>query len=199
MIGLYGHLGHDFEWKVYSHDRPDPTCALLARGLAAGDSETLLVLDLDAADLPVQPLADVGLARLADDAPLDDLLAVQDAVWGGDHRWLIEALARERRGDPRRLSIWQASAEGRSVANAWVRYVGDSRFASFWGGSTLPALRGRGIYTQLVAHRAAEAKARAIRFAYVEASPDSRPILERLGFAALATVTGYVWRPETRR
>jgi GNAT superfamily N-acetyltransferase len=197
-IGLYAGLGHAFEWKIYGHDQPDPASALLARGLVATEPETLVVLDLHGGDVPIRPLPGIEVARMAQDAPLDEIGAVQDAVWGGDHRWLIEALASERRGGPSRLTIWQAMAEGRPVANAWVRYVKDSRFASFWGGSTLPAWRGRGIYTQLVARRAAEARARGIRFAYVEASEDSRPILERLGFTALSRVTGYVWRPEAR-
>jgi hypothetical protein len=34
-----------------------------------------------------------------------------------------------------------------------------------------------------------------IRYLQVDASPDSRPILERLGFLALTTTTPYIWRP----
>jgi GNAT superfamily N-acetyltransferase len=195
-IDRYAALGHTFEWKVYGHDRRDPAPALLARGFAPADAETLVVLDLDStAAPPVRPLPGVVIERLADDAPLGGVLAVKDAVWGGDHSWLIGALARERAHDPSSLSIWQAVADGRPVANAWVRFVRGSRFASFWGGATLPAWRGRGIYTQLVAQRAAEARGRGARFIYVEASDDSRPILERLGFIALAAVRGYEWRP----
>jgi GNAT superfamily N-acetyltransferase len=120
---------------------------------------------------------------------------VKDAVWGGDHGWLVAALTHERGFDPQALSVWEARAAGEPAAYAWVRFVRGSRFASFWGGATLPAWRGRGIYTQLVARRAAEARGRGARFIYVEASEDSRPILQRLGFRALGRVTGYIWAP----
>jgi hypothetical protein len=32
-----------------------------------------------------------------------------------------------------------------------------------------------------------------VRYLYVDASPDSRPILERLGFVVVTTTTPYVW------
>ena len=55
--------------------------------------------------------------------------------------------------------------------------------------------RGRGIYRALVARRAAIAQERGIRYLQVDASDDSRPILERLGFTPLTTSTPYIWRP----
>jgi GNAT superfamily N-acetyltransferase len=64
-----------------------------------------------------------------------------------------------------------------------------------WGGGTLPAWRGRGIYRALVAYRAGLAAARGYRYLQVDASPDSRPILERLGFVRLARTTPYIWEP----
>jgi hypothetical protein len=39
------------------------------------------------------------------------------------------------------------------------------------------------------------AAARGYRYLQVDASDDSRPILERLGFVALATTTPYLFRP----
>ena len=41
----------------------------------------------------------------------------------------------------------------------------------------------------------AEAQARGCRLLEVDASDDSRPILERLGFTAVTTTTPYVWTP----
>ncbi|HEX6921630.1 MAG TPA: GNAT family N-acetyltransferase, partial [Actinomycetes bacterium] len=68
-------------------------------------------------------------------------------------------------------------------------------FASLWGGSTLAEWRGRGIYKALVSRRADEAAERGFRYLQVDASDDSRPILERLGLRKLTTTTPYVWRP----
>jgi len=39
------------------------------------------------------------------------------------------------------------------------------------------------------------AASRGVPYLYVDASPDSRPILERLGFVAVTTTTPYVWSP----
>ena len=59
----------------------------------------------------------------------------------------------------------------------------------------LPAWRGRGIYRALVARRAQLAAERGRRYIEVDASDDSRPILERLGFVPVTTTTPYIWSP----
>ena len=64
-------------------------------------------------------------------------------------------------------------------------------FAGLWGGATLPAWRGRGVFRSLVAHRAALASTRGFRYLQVDASADSRPILRRLGFVELGTTTPF--------
>ena len=81
------------------------------------------------------------------------------------------------------------------VSAGWIRFPSGTDFATLWGGATLPAWRGRGIYRALVAHRAKLAAGRGRRYIEVDASDDSRPILERLGFVAVTTTTPYVWSP----
>ena len=66
-------------------------------------------------------------------------------------------------------------------------------FASLWGGGTLPDWRRRGVFRSLVAHRAAIASAAGFRYLQVDAMPDSRPILKRLGFVELATTTPFIY------
>ncbi len=46
-----------------------------------------------------------------------------------------------------------------------------------------------------MARRAEAATERGVRYLQVDASDDSRPILERLGFVAVTTTTPYVWDP----
>jgi GNAT superfamily N-acetyltransferase len=81
------------------------------------------------------------------------------------------------------------------VCAGWVRFPAGTEFATLWGGATLPAWRGKGIYRALVAHRAGLAAQRGRRYVEVDASDESRPILERLGFVAVTTTTPYVWSP----
>lgn len=49
------------------------------------------------------------------------------------------------------------------------------------------------MFRALVAYRAARAAARGFRYLQVDASPDSEPILRRLGFVRLATTTPYTY------
>jgi GNAT superfamily N-acetyltransferase len=114
-----------------------------------------------------------------------------------DHSW-IDALADERAADPQGLSIFVAEAGDRTVGDGWVRFPSGTEFATFRGGFTLPAWRRRGIYRALVAHRAKLAAERGRRYIEVDASDESRPILERLGFVAVTSTTPYVWSPPTR-
>jgi len=76
-----------------------------------------------------------------------------------------------------------------------VRFEQGTEFATLWGGGTLPAWRRRGIYRATVQHRANLAAARGFHFIEVDASDDSRPILERLGFVAVTTTTPFGWSP----
>jgi GNAT superfamily N-acetyltransferase len=88
-----------------------------------------------------------------------------------------------------------AEAGDELVAAAWIVFRPGTEFAGLLGGSTREAWRGRGIYRALVARRAALARARGVRYLQVDASDDSRPILERLGFAGVTETTPYVWAP----
>src|SRR5439155_1478176 len=107
----------------------------------------------------------------------------------------LDDLGEERAADPDGLRIFVAEAGDVVVCAGWVRFPSGTEFATLWGGATLPAWRGRGIYRALVAHRARLAADRGCRYLEVDASDDSRPILERLGFAAVTTTTPYVWSP----
>jgi GNAT superfamily N-acetyltransferase len=95
------------------------------------------------------------------------------------------------------MRVYVAEADGQQVSAAWIRFVPGTDFAGLWGGATLKEYRGRGIYKALVAVRAADAIERGYTYLQVDASDDSRPILERLGFVAVTSTTPYIWRPST--
>ncbi|HEY5836992.1 GNAT family N-acetyltransferase, partial [Streptomyces sp.] len=97
------------------------------------------------------------------------------------------------RGDDT-LSMVVALAGDLPVSAARMEFHPGTDFASLWGGGTAPPWRGRGIYRALVAHRARIAAARGYRYLQVDASDQSRPVLERLGFTALSVTTPYLKR-----
>ena len=120
---------------------------------------------------------------------MTDLIAVLAAK--------VDALESERAADPAAITIVVAEAGAEVVCAAWVRFAEGTDFASLWGGGTLPAWRGRGIYRAIVAYRANLAATRGFRYLQVDASDDSRPILERLGFVPVTTTTPFIWSPPT--
>jgi GNAT superfamily N-acetyltransferase len=126
---------------------------------------------------------------------LERIAAMEEAVWGTDRSHLVTGLAREIEADPQSITIVVAEAGDTVVSAAWVRYQAGTGFASLWGGATLPEWRRKGVYRALVAYRARLAEQRGKTLVQVDCSPDSRPILERLGLFAVTTSTPYVYTP----
>ena len=114
-------------------------------------------------------------------------------MWRRSWDWFVpEMTGRLTAPDPTHLVL--AESGGRVVAAAWLLPMPGTSVAGLWGGSTLPAFRGRGVYSALVRARANEAARRGYRLLQVDASTDSRPILERAGLVAVGTTTPYRWR-----
>jgi GNAT superfamily N-acetyltransferase len=136
----------------------------------------------------------VAIREVRERSDFARIAKLEESVWGEDHGWLDD-LAEEREADPAGLRIFVAEAGDLAVCAGWMRFPSGTEFVTFWGGATLPEWRGRGIYRALVAHRAQLAAERGRRYIEVDASDDSRPILERLGFVPVTTTTPYIWSP----
>ena len=145
------------------------------------------------------PLPDaVRLREVTERADMDRIAAMESAVWGADRSHLASGLERELAADPSGTTVVVAEADsGEVVCAGWIRYIQGTAFGTLWGGSTLPAWRERGIYKALVAYRAHLATTRGYALLQVDASDDSRPILQRCGFVAVTTTTPYVFTPST--
>jgi GNAT superfamily N-acetyltransferase len=183
----------EWEWKHYSYDRPaDLPRRLLAAGFTAEPAEALMVAEIE--DLPrdVPPPAGVELRAVTEPRGVDALVRVHDEVFGDDHAALgRDLLVRLARCPPTVAGI-VAMAGDTPICAGRVEFHSGTEFASLWGGGTVRAWRGRGIFRSLVAYRAALASVRGFRYLQVDASPQSRPILERLGFVELATTTPFI-------
>lgn len=129
---------------------------------------------------------------MVDEHDADALVSVGDEVFGGDHAAISRHILAGVAQFPPTIEAVVAWAGSTPVSAARVGFNAGTDFAGLWGGGTLPSWRGRGVFRSLVAHRAALAAARGFRYLQVDASPDSRPILERLGFVQLATTTPFV-------
>jgi GNAT superfamily N-acetyltransferase len=192
--------GEAVEWKTHGHDLPaDLTNRLCAAGFVPEEQETVLIGPArELAATPVLPDG-VVLRQVTADTDMHRIAAMESAIWRQDWSWLGDDLIARITAAPDEIAVLAAEADGRVVSAAWLVFRAGTEFAGLWGGSTLPAWRGRGIYRALVAARAELAIARGVRFLQVDASGDSAPILRRLGFHTVTTTTPYVWCTGTAR
>jgi GNAT superfamily N-acetyltransferase len=136
--------------------------------------------------------------RVTGAAGLADYLAVATAVWRerpGYAGWLEQEL----HDHPNEISLHVAYVEGVPVAGARASYPRDSQFAGLWGGATLPAHRGKGLYRALVKARAILAAQRGFTYLMVDALETSRPTLARFGFERLSASRPCLWSPPLTR
>lgn len=186
-IAYFEKLGRDVEWKVYNHDTPANLKARLAKyGFEVGEAEALMALDIENAPAFLLQSPKVPVRRITDPAQVDEILSVQRKVWAGeDYSDLGHQLKTDLQDRPEILSVYAVIMDGMPVSSAWIYYHPGTQFADLWGGATLPAYRGRGVYSSLLAARTQEARQRGFRFLTIDASPMSRPIVTKHGFMFL--------------
>jgi GNAT superfamily N-acetyltransferase len=196
QVRVFAERRERFEWKLHAHDLPDDLAQrLVDAGFVPEDEESVMIALVAAVAAEPRLPDGVRLLEVGERADLDRIAAMEEAVWHDNRRWLADSLEAERAVDPDALTIVVAESDTDVVCAAWVRFAAGTEFATLWGGGTLPTWRSRGIYRAIVAYRANLAAARGFRYLQVDASDESRPILERLGFVAVTTTTPYIWSP----
>ena len=196
QIAFFAELGQGFEWKLHGHDLPaDLPERLRAAGFEPEELETVVIARVE--DIAAEPVLPEGvmLREVTERDDLERIARMEERVWDQEHSWVAEMVESERAADPESIRAFVAEARREVVCAAWIRFPPGTEFGTLWGGATLPEWRRRGIYRATVAHRANLAAERGCRYLEVDASDDSRPILERLGFVPVTTTTPYVWRP----
>ncbi|MER5197403.1 GNAT family N-acetyltransferase [Streptomyces sp. NPDC002755] len=189
--------GEAVEWRLRVHDTPaDLPDRLSAAGFTPHPPSTVLIGPVaeTAVRRPVLP-GGVTLRQVSADADLHAVAALQSAIWGLDLSGLGDDLIARIGAAPRDTVVLVAEAGGEMVSAAWLVFRPGTQFATLLGGSTLVQWRRRGIHRALVDARVALAAERGIPYLHVDASPDSAPLLRRLGFRTITTMTPYVWTP----
>lgn len=192
QVRAFTGLGLGFEWKSYSHDRPaDLGARLLRAGFVPQEPETLMIAEV--AGQPREPVLPEGLRiePVRDEESLELMIRAHRESFDETRSSLEERLRHQLRQDPDGLTALVVLAGDRPVCGARMEFHTGTRFASLWGGGTVPEWRGKGVYRATLAYRAGLAAARGYDFLQVDASPNSRPILARLGFRALSVTTPY--------
>lgn len=198
QIARFQSIPQDFEWKVYDYDLPpDLIGRLRRRGFEIDEPEALLVLELSAGVEALSRPVPATLVPVHDPAEIDTVIALENEVWGTDHSELGERLKKDLQEYPELLSVYISYQAQQPASAAWTYFHPGTRFASLWGGATLPQFRRQGHYSRLLAARAQEAVQKGFSLLTVDASPQSRPILEKHGFQFLAFSTPCRWSART--
>jgi hypothetical protein len=187
QVEHYRALGAEVEWKAYSHDTPADLLQRLERhGFRVGERESVVVLDLSQppAWLSQRPRHRVLRVTRAEHVRLFESVALQGGGAGRAH--IAAALTRGiEAGSTDHVGYVAFDADvPASIGRLHTKAA--SAFGGLYGGFTLEAHRGRGLYQATVAERARDALRLGARHLRVDALPTSQPILERLGFVKVA-------------
>jgi hypothetical protein len=187
------------EWKYYTHDLPkDLPQRLIAAGFVPDEEECLLIGDIAELQSDVVLPAGIRIREITERADLERMQAMEEEVWGYSHDWLPDALSADiaNPDEPGTVIVAETDEDDpKMVCGSWIRLHTGTDLASLWGGSTLAEWRGKGIYRAHVAYRRNLAAERGYKYLQVDASPDSRGILARLGLRPVSVTVPYIWKP----
>ncbi|CCI54748.1 GNAT family N-acetyltransferase [Nostocoides jenkinsii] len=194
----FGGLGIPLEWKTYTYDEPaDLGDRLIAAGFSRGDDEALMLGELTDLARDVAPPAGVTIRRVATRGDQRRIRALYDLVWDGAWGQASDDSSRDAEPvatDPAESALLaEESLNGPVLCAARVNLTSGTEFAGMWGGSTHPDWRRRGLFRAMLAERARWALAQGYRYARVDASPDSEPILRSLGLHRVSTTVPYAY------
>lgn len=186
-------------WKLYAHGAAPAAlrAALLDRGFAEHDHCTLMMVPVD---MLVQTLAAsckhetrLQVRQLTTVKDLDAYQSIWDDVWpdAPNARYVDDYRVRVEQNDGGVVFFAGFADDHEPVSAGYLFHHPGHPIGLLCGGSTKVAWRRQHAYTSMLAARAGCALERGAAYLAVEASPESKRILERLGFAPLSTLAFY--------
>ncbi len=181
-------------WRVHADDSPRDALAacLLANGFAR-DADTTQhfvsprVLQSNTANATAP--AGIEIRELVSPLELEAYAGVWKDVWPDmpndryvhDYQLLMES-------GERGLRFWAAFEGVLAVSTAYINHPPGFPMALLCGGATRKKYQKRGIYHALIASRARAAAQTGVETLCVDASGESAPVLQKLGFVAQLSV-----------
>ena len=186
-------------WKLYAHAAaPDALrVALLDRGFIENDHCTLMITPVDslahALAATSSQVMKIQVRELTTAKQLDAYQNIWDDVWpdAPNARYVDDYRVRIEQKDEGVIFFAGFAEDGNPVSSGYLFHHPGQPIGLLCGGSTKAAWRRQHAYTAMLAARTHAARERGIKFLATEAKPDSRPILERLGFMPLSTLAFY--------
>lgn len=190
-------------WKLYGHDVAHDAlrAALVARGFSENEHCTLMACSVD--DLvahfkttPIEVTPALDVRELTTPQSLDAYQEIWDDVWpdAPNGRYVDDYRDRLVRRDPGIVffaGFDGHAADAEPVTSGYMFHHPGAPYALLCGGTTKSKWWRQHAYTAMLTARAIRAQQRGARYLAVEASAASRPILERLRFVPLSTLTFY--------
>lgn len=182
---LEAHAGGSSLWHLNAmSDTPAMREALIRAGYVEGDMHGAYAIDTSS--YARRPTGEIDVLRVE---TLDDLRAlyeVHDAVFGADREISPQDLARELEactGPRPRVNRFIAFRSGEPAGIGSMTFFDELDICLIWAGAVIEAHRSQGVYTALLAARAAASAERRITRLGLYARVDtSAPIVEAQGF-----------------
>jgi hypothetical protein len=186
-------------WKVYAHDTPAKSLEekLVASGFKPEEPSALLIASVsaicDALGTKRNDVNTLNVRELDSAASLDTYLEIWNDVWpdSPNERYVNDYRALVADRDPGVTFFAGFSGNNEPVTSGYMFHHPNDPIALLCGGATKAHARGHGAYAQMLAARANAARERGATHLAVEASPESEPILKRLGFVELSRLMFY--------
>ncbi|HEX3454303.1 MAG TPA: GNAT family N-acetyltransferase [Gaiellaceae bacterium] len=177
----------EFVWWVGTSATPDDLEArLLTRGAVPWEDGLITVMVTDEPP-PEVPGIEVRRVETYEEFAAGREIGFEAAGFTAEQADEMRASFREKWDDRRRsgsATAYLAYVDGEPVASGDMLFLPFAGFLS--GATTKPEYRGRGVYRALVRARWEEATRRGTPALVIGAGSMSRPILERIGFRAVA-------------